>query len=134
MSKPGRYASDKVAMAALVSNLEKLPDNMLQCKSMLHAWAVENDYHVETVVYEGRRRIQHIARLLVCMRGCGTFRKSTYIIGKNGLEKLSQSYTYTNPAYKMPGLPRGVKPGDVVRNEEYSRTLTKAAKRLVKKG
>lgn len=128
--KESSYSEDRVAgrkaAKRLAEALTELPDTWVMCRDMLHAWAVENDFHVTPLVTVGRKSIIHISRELVCMR-CNTIRKERYhLSARGGLEKVGQSYDYPEH-YQIPGVPRGVKPSHIVRQETYRRAMEKVA-------
>lgn len=119
-------AEGRRAAKRLAETLKTLPDHWVVCRDMLHAWAVENDFHVTPMATVGRKSIMHISRELVCMR-CGTVRKEKYhLSARGGLEKVGQSYEYPE-GYQIPGVPRGVKPSHIVRQEQYRRAMERVA-------
>lgn len=113
------------AVNTLRAGLKKLEDHQLACRDMRHAWAVEQDYHVEAGQSVGKK-IQSIKRVLVCMRGCETRRVEHYHATKYGLDKVAQHYDYPD-GYQIPGVPRGVKPSVVIQQESYRRAMEKIA-------
>lgn len=121
MTKVSRYQDQKAA-SALANALTDLPENWLMCRDMRHAWAVVEDFHVEKV--KGRT-VQTVRRVLGCMR-CATLRNEHYVMGRLGLDKTSQSYTYPDN-YQLKGIPRGVKPSSIIQAEQYRRVMEKLA-------
>lgn len=117
----------KKARDLLTRRLQEMPENWVNCRDMRHAWAVENDFHVvEQKQEKGGRRTMHVGRDLICMR-CPTIRHEVYIVTRyDGLEKVSQSYSYPE-GYQIPGVPRGVKPQSIIQQEQYRRAMEKVA-------
>lgn len=125
-----RYENDKKAAANLATSLKTLPDQFIVCRDVRHAWAVLTDYHVTPSQHEGGRKVMLILRVLVCMR-CDTQRHEFYAMGRgyDGLEKTHQHYVYPE-AYQIPGVPRGVKPSNIIQQESYRRAMEKVAHAL----
>ncbi len=122
MAKSSPYDTEgSKAAKRLADNLKTLPDSWVQCRDMMHAWAILNDFHVAGKI----NRVSIIKRELVCMR-CGCVRFEDYEMTKWGLNKVGQQYNY--PAgYQIPGVPRGVKPKAIVQQEQYRRAMEKVA-------
>lgn len=125
MATPRRYQADAKAAKTLASALTTLPDNWVACRDMRHAWDVENDFHVVPMATEGKPTLR-LQRDLICAR-CETTRHEYYIKGKFGLMKDGQSYSYPQ-GYQIIGVPRGVKPQEIVQQEQYRRSTEKVAK------
>ncbi len=125
MTTPKKY--DDQAVAKVLGNaLKALPDKWVACRDMRHAWATENDFHVVPQSTVGGRSM-HVGRDLVCMR-CETRRHEVYLSVKGGrLEKVGQSYEYPE-GYQIAGVPRGVKPQQIVQAEMYRRAMEKVAR------
>lgn len=123
MATSRRYKSDKQAAADLANALMELPDNWIQCRDMRHAWGVIEDFHVHT---SQGRKIRELRRVLGCVR-CSTLRIEIYHVGRFGLDKVRQHYTYPDH-YQIKGVPRGVKPQSIVQNEQYRRALERVAR------
>lgn len=119
-----KYESDRAAASRLASALTELPENWIACRDFMHAWTVENDFHVVPPDHSRRKQLE-IARTLVCTR-CETIRKEVYIQERFGLNKIAQSYSYPEN-YQIPGVPRGVKPKSIVQAEQYRRAMEKIA-------
>lgn len=117
--------------------LANLEDKFLQCRdpSTKHKWEILNDFHVVPASTTGRK-ITHVARSYICER-CSqpdspTVKTETYIVvNRNGVERLERvgapRIDYTE-GYLIPGVPRGVKPAEIVRAEQYRRSIEKAVK------
>lgn len=123
--KAKRYETDQDAVSALKKGLKALPEKWVMCRDMRHAWAVLNDFHVpaSSGVAKGLLQIQ---RELVCMR-CETVRYESYERTRDGrLDKVSQGYTYPD-GYQIPGVPRGVKPQQIIQAEQYRRSMERVA-------
>jgi hypothetical protein len=122
-----RYDSDTEARKTLAKALTTLPMKYLECRDpgIRHPWSIVNDMHVAEVWQERGRKIMHVARDSICSR-CGTLKTEMFIVGNNGLEKIGNYYTYPED-YKIPGVPRGVKPSTVLWQEQYRRAMEKAA-------
>jgi len=117
---PRRYQRDAKAAAKLASAIVGISDAWLDCRDMRHAWKVHTDFHV--AAFKG---IQQITRVLVCIR-CETRRKELYSHSGFGLDKTRQVYEYPQ-GYQIKGVPRGVKPKNIVQEEQYRRALEKLA-------
>ena len=115
--------------------LAHLEDKFLQCRdpSTKHKWEILNDYHVVPAATAGRK-VTHVARDFICER-CSTkdsptVKREKYIlVNRNGVERLERVgapvIDYTE-GYLIPGVPRGVKPAEIVRAEQYRRSLERA--------
>lgn len=114
-------------LAKALSNPE-VTDDMLKCMdpSTKHDWDLTNDYHVVPASTEGRR-LTHIARDYVCNR-CTKAKRENYVLTRReGQEILERrSLEYTGGIDIIPGAPRGVRPAEIVRAEQYRRSLEKA--------
>jgi hypothetical protein len=118
------YAVDSKALAILQNRLQNLPDNWVQCRDMKHAWTVDDNFHVTR--FGLRNKIAEIKRILVCLR-CGTKRHETYVpTGWGGLEKVRSYYQYPEE-YQIRGVPRGVKPQQIIQQEQWRRVQTALA-------
>ena len=113
-------SEENAARKQLAAGLAKLPDTYVDCRDMRHAWRVQNDFHVVKQTQVGRK-VTHVGRNLRCRR-CPTIRNEVYLIRANGLEKISQSYSYPED-YMLPGVPRGVKPSWIVQQEQFRRAM-----------
>jgi hypothetical protein len=116
----------------LARSLTALPDKYLDCRdpSTGHDWKLLEDYHVTPLKTVGRRVIC-IQRKFQCDR-CSAVKTERYTQGShNGVARLERlgvpSIDYPE-GYQIPGVPRGVKPAEVVRAEQYRRSLEKAVK------
>lgn len=119
----------------LVRSLSHLDDSVLQCRdpSTKHRWDILNDFHVIPATVVGRK-VMHIARDYICTR-CSkpdspTTKREVYIlVNRGGVERLERigvpGIKYSD-GYLIPGVPRGVKPAEIVRAEQYRRALHKA--------
>lgn len=121
MPKKSKYDEGTKAAKLLTENLQKLPANWVNCRDMMHAWSILNDFHVAGKI----SRTSIIKRELVCMR-CETVRHEEYEMTRWGLNKTYQSYSYPQ-GYQIPGVPRGVKPKAIVQQEQYRRAMEKVA-------
>ena len=119
-----KYESDKAAAGRLAKALTELPEAWVQCRDLMHAWQVQDDFHVIPPANSRRKQLE-IARTLVCGR-CETVRKEVFVQEKFGLAKVAQSYGYPEN-YQIPGVPRGMKPKQIVQAEQYRRTMEKIA-------
>lgn len=117
-----RYTTDDRAAADLANALMELPDNWVMCRDMRHAWSVLEDFHVH--IAQGQK-IQELRRVLHCLR-CQTLRIEIYHVGRYGLDKVRQHYTYPDN-YQIKGVPRGVKPQSIVQQEQYRRSMERIA-------
>lgn len=117
-------------------SVKHLDDKFLQCRdpSTRHKWELLNDYHVVPASTTGRKTTR-IKRTFICER-CSkpndpTTKDEYYIlVNRNGverLERISVAINYTD-GYQIPGVPRGVKPAEIIRAEQYRRALAKAVK------
>lgn len=119
-----KYESDKAAASRVAQALTELPESWIQCRDLLHAWKVQEDFHVVPPSNSRRKQLE-IARTLVCGR-CETIRKEVFVQEKFGLNKVAQSYSYPEN-YQIPGVPRGIKPKSIVQAEQYRRAMEKIA-------
>lgn len=123
----------KRATRTMTLGLERLPDKFLICRDVLHAWAVEADFHVETDYVEGgKSKAIPLVRVLVCMR-CETKRKDHYLMGRYGLEKLGKTYDYPT-GYQIPGTTREVAKGKLVLQEQFRRSSERAQEAMDRQG
>lgn len=120
-----KYDEGTKAARLLRENLQRLPEQWVQCRDMMHAWAVLNNFHAVGKI----TRSSIILRELVCMR-CETVRREEYQLTKIGLEKVHQAYSYPT-GYQIPGVPRGVKPKAIVQQEQYRRAMEQVANAAV---
>ena len=116
------------AQKRVAEGLKGLPSNYVQCRGMLHAWEVLNDFRMTGVATQ--RGPRFLRRDLTCMRGCGTVRHDTFLLrfvaGEPMIsEKLHASYTYPED-YQIPGIPRGVKRHVIVYQEQFRRVMEAA--------
>jgi hypothetical protein len=118
-----KYTTDKKAAADLANALMELPDNWIMCRDMRHAWGIQEDFHVYT---RQGKQIQELRRILSCLR-CETLRHEIYHVGRYGLDKVRQGYSYPEH-YQIKGVPRGNKPQSIVQQEQYRRAMEKVAK------
>lgn len=114
-----------------------LSDKFLQCRdpSTRHKWELLNDYHVVPASTTGRKTTR-IRRTFICER-CSTKDSPTtkdeffILVNRNGVERLERignaTINYTD-GYQIPGVPRGVKPAEIIRAEQYRRAISKAVK------
>lgn len=125
-----RY-SDRQAATELANALEELPDNFLRCRGLLHNWEVVDDFHM----YDRERKVKHrivIRQRLKCER-CHSRRDDYFIETVFGLMKVGESREYVE-GYLVTGVPRGVKPREVINGVRYKKTLkTTASKARSKK-
>lgn len=115
------------AQRKVVAGLRKLPDSYVQCRGMMHAWEVLNDFRITGT--PGERGPRFLRRDLECMR-CTTVRHDTYLLrfvkGEPLIsEKAHASYTYPEN-YQIPGIPRGVKRHVIVYQEQFRRAMEAA--------
>jgi len=108
--------------------LTTLPDKFLDCRdpSTGHDWKRTENFHVVPASSEkSGPRTTHVARKFDCRR-CGCVKTERYIIvrrqGTERLERIALDMDYPE-GYLMPGIPRGVKPAEIVRAEQYRRAL-----------
>lgn len=118
-------------------SIAHLEDRFLQCRdpSTKHKWEILNDFHVVPASTTGRK-VTHVARDFICER-CSTKdsptvkRESYIVVNRGGVERLERvgvpRIDYTE-GYLIPGVPRGVKPAEIVRAEQYRRALERAVK------
>jgi hypothetical protein len=116
------------AQKRIASGLRDLPAQYVQCRGMLHAWEVLNDFRITGA--QNQRGPRFLRRDLTCMRGCGTVRHDTFLLrfvaGEPMIsEKLHASYTYPED-YQIPGIPRGVKRQVIVYQEQFRRAMEAA--------
>lgn len=119
----------------LVRSLSHLDDDVLACRdpSTKHRWDLLNDYHVVPASTAGRKTTR-VARTFICSR-CSkpdspTTKTEHYILinraGVERLERIGAPRIDYSDGYLIPGVPRGVKPAEIVRAEQYRRALHKA--------
>lgn len=117
------------AQRVVAKGLQTLPDNYVECRGMMHAWRVLNDFRImDSPTQNGPRFLR---RDLTCTRDCGVVRHDTFLLrfvrGEPQIsEKVRAHYTYPDD-YQMPGVPRGVKRQVVVYQEQFRRAMEKAA-------
>lgn len=116
------------AQVRIAEGLKKLPEQYVECRGMLHAWEVLNDFRMTG--QHGQRGPRFLRRDLQCMRGCGVVRHDTFLLrfhrGEPLIsEKLHSSYTYPDD-YQIPGIPRGVKRHTIVYQEQFRRAMEHA--------
>lgn len=116
------------AQKRVAAGLKTLPEQYVQCRGMLHAWEVLNDFRITGT--KGQKGPRFLRRDLTCMRGCGTVRHDTFLLrfsrGEPLIsEKLHSSYSYPDD-YQIPGIPRGVKRHVIVYQEQFRRAMEAA--------
>lgn len=111
--------------------LVDLPSNFLDCRdpSTGHTWRKIENFHVVPASTErGGARSTHVARKFQC-DVCATVKIERYIVvrrlGSERLERIALVMEYPE-GYLLPGVPRGVKPAEIVRAEQYRRALETA--------
>ena len=120
----------------LVRSLSHLDDQFLDCRdpSLGHDWKKIEDFHVVPATTTGRKTT-HVARKFQCKRcsrpNSPTIKTERYIVvrreGAERLERISVGIEYVE-GYLLPGVPRGVKPAEIVRAEQYRRAMERAVK------
>lgn len=115
------------AQIRIAEGLKKLPEQYIECRGMLHAWEVLNDFRLTSANVPGPRFLR---RDLRCMRGCGVVRHDTFLLrfqrGEPIIsEKLHSHYSYPDD-YQMPGIPRGVKRSTIIWQESFRRAMENA--------
>lgn len=121
------------AQERVAEGLRKLPEAYIECRGMLHAWRVLNDFRILNSTIEGGPRF--LRRDLECIRECGVVRHDTFLLrfvkGEPQIsEKVRSHYTYPQD-YQMSDVPRGIKRQVVVYNEQFRRAMSKAAGELL---
>lgn len=116
------------AQKRIAKGLRTLPAQYVQCRGMLHAWKVLNDFRMTG--QKGQKGPRFLRRDLECMRGCGVVRHDTFLLRFVGgepiiSEKLHAAYTYPDD-YQIPGIPRGVKRHVIVYQEQFRRAMEAA--------
>lgn len=113
-------------VASITNQLLDMSENLLACRDMRHAWAVESDFHVHRA---SRGRIQEVRRILACMRCAAVERIETYGPARHGgLEKLRQHYKYDpEKHYIIKGVPQGTKPTEIARSIMFERVMARLA-------
>lgn len=120
MTTASPYDDQEVARK-FTQGLQELPTAWVMCRDVRHGWVIRTDYHVVPHM-EGNSRVLHIVRELECIR-CGTVRHESYVQNKwGGIEKLGQHYSYP-VGYQIKGVPRGVKPAEMIRAESFRRAM-----------
>jgi len=110
----------------IADQVAKLPDTMLACRDIQHAWAVDVPFYRQRVKGEPRNTMQ-VTRTVVCMR-CETQRVEHYRISKRPdgrlvrMEKISNHYVYPD-AYHLRGAGKQAEVRSVVRIEQINRAL-----------
>lgn len=120
VAKRRKYSEDEQLAQDLANALTELPDNWIMCRDMRHAWKTHEDFHVAQV---SGSKVGEVRRILICMR-CETLRIEKYHLATWGLEKYSQHYAYPDN-YQIHGVPRGVKPSNIIQGEQYRRTMVR---------
>lgn len=122
-----RIDSRDDARAVLAAALRDKSDAQLLCRDpgVRHPWEVVVDFHVIEMQQERGRTVTAIGRDLICGR-CDTVKREHFIVGRYGLEKIGTWYDYPE-SYRIPGVPRGVKPSEIVHQENYRRAMERVA-------
>lgn len=116
-------------LAKTLANPE-ISDEFLQCMdpSQGHDWELLNDFHIVPASTVGRR-LTHIARDYQCGR-CTKVKTETYVHTKRDgvevLDRVSLKYNRIEGFDQWRGIPRGVKPSEIVHAEQYRRAMEKA--------
>jgi hypothetical protein len=120
-----RFATDKQAAENLATALQDIPDIYLDCRQYKHAWTVTEEFIPFTV--KGSR-VTHLRTSLECLRGCGVISYEVYTVTvARGLERIRRSTSYANaPGYQLHGMPRGVKPLQMLQEERFRRHQEKS--------
>ena len=111
MSRTKRYEVDRKARNKLANALQEVPDEYLLCRDLLHAWDIVKDFSVTDT--------GSIERTLLCQR-CETIRFDSFSWDGEGIQKDRSKYSYPRD-YQLKDVPRGVKPGAMIRKELFSR-------------
>jgi hypothetical protein len=120
MPRTNRYQNDAEARERVRDAIQHLPTAWVICRDLRHAWTVSEDFHVSMVRPDGSPG--EAKRTLLCAR-CGSRRQEVYTVSiRWGLTKETQWYEYTE-GYQLKGVPRGVKPAEILRQEQYRRAL-----------
>lgn len=110
----------RVLRAALPS----VPGRYLECRDLMHAWEVIDDFRA---VPETKDSYGYIERTVCCMR-CEAVRTERYQETKDGLIRTRTKYEY--PAgYTLDELPSGPKPVSIVREELWRRVSERSQSR-----
>jgi hypothetical protein len=117
---------EKAVRAAVARKLRGQKNEFLQCRDLRHSWVITTDFHVVTP--QDGDAATRLVRDLRCSR-CRTERRDVFAPTRHGVEKIGAAYSYPED-YKIAGIPRGVKPQAMIRQEEYRRVL-EAAKRKI---
>lgn len=104
----------------IVDQVAALPDYVLMCRDLRHAWAIDIPFH-DAPVTGGVRGAKYTERVLGCMR-CNSQRIELYRIFRDGLERLRVGYKYPEE-YHLHGLKRGENVQARIRRELLRRGL-----------
>lgn len=126
MTQKRKY-DEKTVRASLAKRLRAQPIEYLHCRDLRHSWTITTDFHVVTPD-DGSTSVR-LVRDLACSR-CGTERRDVFMPTVRGVVKVGTGYSYPD-GYAMHGVPRGVKPQAMVRQEEYRRVLEAARTKKV---
>lgn len=97
--------------------LDTLSETYLECRDLMHAWKVEQDFLIRDA---GTRRKLGIVRRLLCCTRCETRRED--LIWMKTFARLSSRYIYPD-GYGVRGNHRGVVSKAEVRSEAYRRAV-----------
>src|SRR5690349_13255731 len=107
----------------LEDQIQHMPENLLACRDLRHAWAVETGYHPVTME-KGAPRGRYLERRLACLR-CDTQRVELIRVHKSWIERLSTYYVYPE-GYQVKGVKRGDDVQGMVRMEQINRIMEAA--------
>jgi len=122
MNATKRRKPAKEAPAPVEDQIHDKPDNILACRDMRHAWAIDLPYYGVSIE-GGVRGALYVERRAGCMR-CNTQRIELYRVHKNRLERLSTKYVYPEE-YHIRGAKRGDDVVGKARFEQYRRSQPK---------
>jgi hypothetical protein len=114
-------AGTKVYEAAI----KKTSDTNFMCRQMKHAWTRKPGTNVQVNLPVTRGDLPTITTIYVCMRGCGVIRKDRLTVKQISvgnyrvIDKAAPIYEYPD-GYRIPGIPRGVRPS-IILQQEYVR-------------
>lgn len=112
-------ATRREAPPEVWEQIRDLDDNVLACRTIRHAWAVDQPFY-KVDVEGGEKRAMYVERRLGCMR-CSTVRVLLYRVHDHWLEQLSSRYIYPE-GYHLKGKP-DQPVSQLVSFEQYRRTV-----------
>lgn len=128
--QPVMTSEQKRAKRELAAALRAVPDHYLDCydPSIGHAWMKDANFEPHDVQQVGRRKLQFLKRVTTCAR-CGTTKTLVFVEIRAGIiERIGRPHVVRPDDYKLPGVPRGVKPSIVVQQEAYRREMETATR------